>query len=196
VTGGTTYTARVQWKANKGYYGWIHIGAGPIGANYSPTRMTVILVPGSGGAAVASSVQQFAQQNSDGVSWTPMSMTSMALSITPTVNTSFEVSANADLWTAVAGYNQDVAIMASGGAYGTGTVVAWKESGGFGGTFSPNAAMVTTDLHLQAGSTYSLWVVWKANHGGSGSRSIYAGAGPVAGSFSPSSLIAVALSQP
>ena len=73
--------------------------------------------------------------------------------------------------------------MVSGGAYGTGTLVAWKESGGFAGTFSPNAAFVTTDLHLQAGVTYTVWVVWKANR--AGPSNIYAGAGPIGGAFSP-----------
>jgi hypothetical protein len=73
-------------------------------------------------------------------------------------------------------------------------VVAWKESGGFAGTFSPNAALVMTDLHLQAGNTYTVSLVWKANRA-MPSGGIYAGAGPVNASFSPTSLQAVAFSQ-
>ena len=114
--------------------------------------------------------------------------------MSPAADTSFAISAGADLWTATAGFNQDIGIMVSGGAYGTGTLVAWKESGGFAGTFSPNAAFVTTDLHLQAGMTYTAWVVWKANR--AGSSNIYAGAGPSSGTFSPASLGAAVLSQP
>ena len=197
VTGGTPYTANVLWKANKGSTGWIHIGAGPIGSDFSRTRITVILVPNPGGATAASSKQQFVQQNSDGTTWNAMNLASLAVTVSPSVSTSYEISANSDLWTAQAGYNQDIGIMATGGAYGTiGTLVAWKESGGFGGTFSPNAALVTTDLHLQAGNTYHFWIVWKANHAGYGNRLIYAGAGPIGSAFSPTSLVAVALSQP
>jgi hypothetical protein len=62
------------------------------------------------------------------------------------------------------------------------------------GTYSPNAAYVVTDLHLQAGNTYTVWVVWKANQ--AGSSKIYAGAGPIGVNFSPTSLEAVWLSQP
>jgi hypothetical protein len=72
--------------------------------------------------------------------------------------------------------------------------VAWKESGGWAGTYSPNAAFVTTDLHLQAGNTYTVWVVWKANK--PGGSTIYAGAGPIGTRYSATSLQAVALSQP
>jgi hypothetical protein len=51
------------------------------------------------------------------------------------------LSGNVDLWTANAGVNQDVGLMVSGVAYGTGgQVVVWKESGGFAGTFSSKAA--------------------------------------------------------
>jgi hypothetical protein len=102
------------------------------------------------------------------------------------------ISAGADLWTTVAGYNQDVAIMVSGGAYGAGTLVAWKESGGFAGTYSPNAAFVTTDLHLKGGSSYTFWVVWKTNRFAS-TGTIYAGAGPISTGYSPSSLAALLL---
>jgi hypothetical protein len=119
----------------------------------------------------------------------------LKLTLSPSANTSYEISSNADLWTSRAGYNQDLGVMVSGGAYGTGTVVAWKETGGFGGTFSPNAAQVMTDLHLQAGNTYTVTLVWKANRAMS-SGGIYAGAGPIGGSYSPTALQAVVLSQP
>ena len=81
----------------------------------------------------------------------------------------------------------------SGGAYGAGTLVAWKESGGNAGTYSPNAAFVTADLHLQGGNTYTLWVVWKANRYAP-SGAIWAAAGPISGGYSPTSLAALFLS--
>ena len=195
VTGGFPYTARLTWKSNHGGPGWIHVGAGPIGPAYSPTRITVLLVPNPGGTASASITQQRALANSDGFTWQPVEMTSLKMTLAPSAATSYMVSANADLWTSVAGYNQDLGVMVSGGAYGTGTLVAWKESGGFAGTFSPNAAFVTTDLHLQGGSTYTVWLVWKASRW-SKSSAIYAGAGPIGSGFSPTSLSATVLSQP
>ncbi len=118
----------------------------------------------------------------------------MKLTVAPGAAASYEVSANSDLWTAVAGYNQDIGVMVSGGAYGPGTLVAWKESGGFAGTLSPNAAFVATDLHLQGGVTYTVWAVWKANIVAAVANGIYAGAGPINANFSPTWLTAVQLS--
>jgi hypothetical protein len=112
--------------------------------------------------------------------------------MSPTSDANYVISAGADLWTSVAGYNQDIGIMVSGGAYGAGTLVAWKESGGSAGTFSPNAALVTTALHLQGGNTYVVWVVWKANQVAP-SGAIWSGAGPISGKFSPTSLTALPL---
>ena len=193
VSGGTPYTAKLVWKANHGSSGWIHIGAGPAAGAYSPTRITVLLLPVAGSSSAAST-SQYVLHNSDGTAWQAMDSSALKVTMSPAADTSFAISAGADLWTATAGFNQDIGIMVSGGAYGTGTLVAWKESGGFAGTFSPNAAFVTTDLHLQAGMTYTAWVVWKANR--AGSSNIYAGAGPSSGTFSPASLGAAVLSQP
>ncbi len=193
VSGGTSYTARLVWKANHGSSGWIHIGAGPVAGAYSPTRITVLLVPLAGSSA-AGSISQYVLHNSDGATWQAMDGSALKITLSPGADTSYAISAGADLWTASAGFNQDVGIMVSGGAYGTGTLVAWKESGGYAGTFSPNAAFVTTDLHLQTGVTYTVWVVWKANR--AGPSNIYAGAGPIGGAFSPASITSAVLSQP
>ena len=54
---------------------------------------------------------------------------------------------------------------------------AWKESGGFAGTFSPNAAFVQTVIPVTGGQAYTARLVWKTNKADSGS--IYAGAGPI-----------------
>jgi hypothetical protein len=190
VIGGVPYTAKLQWKPNHGGSGSIHAGAGPINKVFSPTTLIVTLVPTP---VLAVNTGQFNLSNSDGSTWQAMSMPALKLTLAPSTNTSYELSANADLWTAVGGFNQDIGIMVSGGAYGAGTLVAWKESGGSAGTNSPNAAFVFTNLHLQPGG-YTAWLVWKTNHPGSGT--IYAAAGPLNTKFSPTSLTAVALSQP
>lgn len=81
--------------------------------------------------------------------------------------------------TATATVKKDVGIFVSGGTYGNGTPVAWKESGGFAGTFSPNAAFVHTVLPLQGGMTYTVTLEWKANKATSGAIYGAAGGGPV-----------------
>jgi hypothetical protein len=90
------------------------------------------------------------------------------------------------LWTANAGVNQDLGIFVSGGAFGSGKLVAWKESGGNAGIFSPNAAFVQTVLPLAAG-TYTVALEWKANHATNGTIFAAAGLGPV---YSPTRLTA------
>jgi len=192
LSGGTTYTVKLQWKANRSDPGAIFAGAGPIGGHYSPTTLTVLLTTPL--SALASSTQQRSQANSDGATWQAMDSSNLKWTLSPGVDGNYMISAGADLWTSVAGYNQDFGIMVSGGAYGAGTLVAWKESGGFAGTFSPNAAFVTTDLHLQASNTYNVWVVWKANRGAAASNAIWSGAGPINTHFSPTSLTALQLS--
>jgi hypothetical protein len=67
--------------------------------------------------------------------------------------------------------------------------VAWKESGGFAGTFSPNAAFVESVYAMSAGSTYVFKLKWKTNTSAAGAT-IFAGAGPIGGQYSPTSLTA------
>jgi hypothetical protein len=45
LSAGTAYTVKLQWKANQSDPGTIWAGAGPIGGKFSPTRLTVMLVP-------------------------------------------------------------------------------------------------------------------------------------------------------
>jgi len=70
---------------------------------------------------------------------------------------------------------------------GPSDLLAWKESGGFAGTFSPNAAFAQTEFHMTSGHTYVFTLVWKTNRSAPTST-IYAGAGGAA-PFSPSRLI-------
>ena len=132
----------------------------------------------------AASTQQYTLTGSDGKTWLDIDPTNLKLSITPTSNVNAVVSGNSDLWTSTAGYNQDIGIWIGGGAYGSGQVVAWKESGGFAGTFSPNAAYVQTVLPLAAGTTYTVKLQWKTNKPDPGGT-IWAGAGPINSLYSP-----------
>jgi hypothetical protein len=153
----------------------------------------------TGGANITHFVKVRAQQytltNNDGATWVDMDAVNLVQTITPLFNAQAVISVSTDLWTANAGFNQDIGIFISGGIFVTGKIVAWKESGGFAGTFSPNAAFVETTQPLVAGTTYTIKVRWKTNK--PGTSAIFAGAGPlpagsagggVAGQFSPTRL--------
>jgi hypothetical protein len=97
------------------------------------------------------------------------------------------ISGNADLWTAHAGINQDLGISVDG------TIVAWKESGGFAGTFSPNAAYVQAVVPVHKGQSPQIRLQWKTNRPEPAGQTIYAGAGPWpagGGDYSTTTLIA------
>jgi len=201
---GSPHTIKLQWKANQNAPSkTIYAGAGPWpsgSSTFSPTSLLVQLVPATN-IATPSSTLQYNLPNSDGAGWTPIDNTTLKISTAPPGATTFYsllVTGNADLWTANAGFNQDIGIFISGGVYGAGTLVAWKESGGLAGTFSPNAAYVETVQHLQGGASYVIWLAWKTNKQGAGST-IYAAAGPWpsgSATFSPTRLTALGLSSP
>jgi hypothetical protein len=195
VTGGTTYTTWLQWKTNQQDPHPIFAGAGPIGRRYSPTTLSVILVPVDPAVvSTGQSFSQYSQPNSDGAYWQIVfDGATPTLFITPSADSDYAVSVSLDLWTTVSGYNQDIGIVVSGGAYGVGTLVGWKESGGLAGTFSPNAAFLTTDLHLPRGFTYTVKPAWKANALAQFANAIMIGAGPMNQAFSPTWLTAVQL---
>ena len=195
----TTYHLSLVWKANHVTGGTIFAAAG-LGPVFSPTRLTVQLVP-TGGLASAQggfSQGQFRMNGSNGTTWTALSTPATSassgmnqaptLTVTPTVNGEVIIGGNADLWTANAGVNQDIGITANGGSFTANQILAWKESGGFAGTFSPNAAFVQAVVPVTASTTYTFGLAWKANHSTAGS--IFAGAGPINGNFSPTTLSA------
>ena len=186
----TPYTIKVQWKANKSTAGTIFAAAGNAGG-YSPTRLTLRMFPAGTGLQDATMNAQYWKVGSTGADWTPIDPSNLTLTVNPAAPSLYVLSANVDLWTATAGVNQDVAIFINGGAYGSGTLVAWKESGGFAGTFSPNAAFVQTVLPLAMNVNYTITLEWKANKATSGV--IYAGAGG-AGNYSPTRITAQLLS--
>jgi hypothetical protein len=150
------------------------------------TRVGSFKFPGCTPAAArtAVSTQQYTLANSDGSTWVDMDPTTLSLTITLSATSVAVLSANADLFTGSAGYNQDLGIDVNG------SIAAWKESGGFAGTFSPNAAFVQTVVTLNAGTTYTVKLRWKTNRPAAGTT-IYAGAGPIGSQYSPSRLTAL-----
>jgi hypothetical protein len=187
VVVGHSYQVRLKWKANGATSGSIYAGAGPLpgGGGYSPARLTIQYY------ATAPLGQSITTQqkltHSDGTSW--IAVPGVApISINPTVNQRVVLGGNADLWTDTAGINQDIGITLNG------ALIAWKESGGFNGTYSPNAAFVQATANLTGGQAYSAQLVWKANQAAPAGSSIFVGAGPlVSGAFSMTSLFAVVL---
>jgi hypothetical protein len=187
---GHTYDIRLKWKANKANSGTIYAGAGPLpGAAYSPARLTLQQFTTSPDEARTN--MQPKNAGSDGTTWISIPGIN-PIALAPIANSKVVLSGNADLWTDTAGYNQDLGIRITGGGFGPGQVVAWKESGGFNGNYSPNAATVQATASLAGGQAYTASLVWKTNRPAPSAASIYAGAGPLpgAGGYSPTSLIA------
>jgi hypothetical protein len=187
ATATTTYTAKIQWKANQPNTGTIYAGAGPVG-NFSATRLTAIYLPNAQKAIDKVSTLQYPLQGNNGQFWVGMDATRLALAFTPTVNCTAVLSANADLFTATGGINQDIGIAVIDTTFPTnsGQPEGWKESGGSNGTFSPTPAYVQIVVSLTANTPYSIQLVWKANQ--PNSATIYAGAGPIGGAYSPTRL--------
>jgi len=163
----------------------------PVNANWAPVQFGGL----NTGFFTAVSTQQYRLTGNDGSTWVDMDPTRLALSITPLFDCYAVFSANSDLWTSVAGYNQDIGVFVSGGAYGSGQIVGWKESGGRSGTFSPNAAFLQTVAQLVRATAYTVKLQWKANQASPSSAAIFAGAGlgPV---FSPTRLSAQLIVNP
>jgi hypothetical protein len=113
-----------------------------------------------GAALTAASALQYLLPNSNGTTWQVMDESNLAFTITPGSSENVLLSANSDLWTFDAGYNQDIGIQVTPGA-GSPVLAAWKESGGFAGTYSPNAAFVETVYPMSAGTTYTVQVVYR-----------------------------------
>jgi hypothetical protein len=185
VTFDSTYTIKLQWKAQQATAGKIYFGAGPVPsgtAAYSPTRLTVQFLPTAQKALDKFTNSQYQMAGSDGSSWNALDAVNLTVPFTPTADCKVLVSANVDLWTGTAGVNQNIGITASGGvspAYPTaaGQPEGWKESGGSNGIQSPNAAYEMIVIPLKANTSYAFGLVWKANQPSGGT--IYAGAGPI-----------------
>lgn len=143
----------------------------------------------------AVSTQQYRLAGSDGATFVDMDPSTLVLNITPIFDCIAIFTANSDLWTEVAGYNQNIGVFVSGGTYGSGQLIGWKESGGRSGTFSPNAAFLQAIASLSRGVSYVAKLRWKMNNAAPASIAIRAGAGlgPV---FSPTRLSAHLIVNP
>ena len=197
MNSGTLYTVTLEWKANKSASGiTIAIGAGPNTAPFSPTRLTAYPLPASAGTEswdTKVSTSQYQLANNDGATWASMDAAHLvSTALSPGGAETVLVSVNCDLWTSSAGFNQDIGVFVSVDG-GPATLLAWKESGGFGGTFSPNAAFLESEYSMASGHNYTFTVAWKANKPASGAT-IWAGAGPIGGLFSPTRLTVVPVS--
>ena len=192
MTAGSTYVFKLEWKANRSAVGAsIYAGAGPIGGLYSPTQLTAQLASPTS-ALGAAARQQYRLAGSDGATWVEIDKANLEVNVAVSSNAAVLLAGNADLWTANAGYNQDIGIFVSVNG-GADQLLTWVESGGFAGTYSPNAAYLQATYNMSAGSTYVFKLKWKTNRP-STAAAIFAGAGPIRGLYSPTSLTAQLLS--
>jgi hypothetical protein len=186
VTHGHSYVFKLKWKTNKPATSvTIYAGAGAA-FPWSPTSLLAETVVSGANPYSAVSLSQYSLAGSDGASWQAVDP-ALNVSVAPSANTNSILGANADLFTAKAGLNQDIGVFVSDNG-GADTLVAWKESGGFGGTYSPNAAFMQAAYQMLAGHSYVFKLKWKTNVPAVGGT-IYAGAGPAAGPWSPTRLI-------
>jgi hypothetical protein len=182
MTGGHTYVFKLKWKTNKNAAGATIFAAAGNGPAYSQTSLIAQVLTGF---RTAVSTSQYNVAGSDGATWQTIDPAlNLALALGP-VTTNSIVSGNVDLWTANAGYNQDIGIFASDMG-GPDVLLAWKESGGFAGTYSPNAAFVQTTYQLVTMHSYVFMLKWKTNKAAAGAT-IYAAAGGPA-PYSPTRL--------
>ncbi len=182
---GRAYVFTLGWKTNRNAAGATIYAAAGNGPTYSNTSLIEIDLPAEPLPATAVSASQYKLANSDGATWQLIDA-GLNIGIAPAADTNTIVGGNVDLWTANAGYNQDIGIFVSvdGGAD---VLLAWKESGGFAGTYSPNAAYVQAVYLMSGGHTYLFKLKWKTNKNAAGAT-IYAAAGS-APPFSPTRLI-------
>jgi hypothetical protein len=184
MTSGHTYVFKLKWKTNIPASGaTIYAGAG--NGPYSPTSLIAYSSPTAPNFAV--STMQYTLADSDGATWQLIDATNLSTTLSPNVNATAVLGANIDLWTANPGYNQDIGIFVSDSG-GVDTLVAWKESGGSAGTFSPNAAFVKATYAMTAGHSYAFKLKWKTNRPALGAT-IFAAAGRPS-AFSQTSLFA------
>ena len=180
------YVFHLKWKANRLDHAPTGIFSGAGSSPYSPTRLTAEVVTAPGNPKSTAIMTQPVMNGNDGVTWQPIS-SALDQPITPSSDAVVNVSANADLWTATAGFNQDLGIFVSV-AGGQDQLIAWKESGGFNGTFSPNAAFTEAEFAVKSGVAYVFKAKWKMNRNGPGAT-IVIGAGSNA-PYSPTRLTA------
>jgi hypothetical protein len=128
---------------------------------------------------------QYSLSASNGTTWAVMDSSRLTLTVVPSSASYAVLSASAALF-AGTGVNQDLGITVNPSPSDCPqSPVIWKESGG-AITFRPNTVSMETLCTLQQGVTYTVQMVWKANTLTTGT--IYAGAGPFGGSYSPTTI--------
>ena len=148
--------------------GTLYAGAGTSSTGFSPTRLTVELVPPANLGFIRSAASYTLNSANDGTNWVEFN-SALRANLRPPRNAIGIAGGNIDLWTSQAGYNQDIGLFvcdASAGSclnFGNFDLMAWKESGGFAGTYSPNAAFVQATWPLLAGHNYVFALGWKPN---------------------------------
>jgi hypothetical protein len=190
VSANQDYTVKLQWKSNKRDPGTIYAGAGPIAGQYSNTRLTAQLIPADWQVFTAESRNQYAISGSNGQDFVPVDPVNLGFQFTsPTGGAAF-FEANADLWTPVTGYNQDIGVLVNPFPNST-QLATWKESGGFGGTFSPNAAFAQGYFQIDPNTPYDVVLAAKANI--PDRYPIVIGAGPIGNAYSPTTLTVIVM---
>jgi hypothetical protein len=185
---GNSYVVKLKWKTNKNAPGVTIFAAAGLGPVFSPTRLSSILITANN-LPNAVSTSQYTLANSDGATWQELDA-ALRVTVNPSAAGTAVLGGNADLWTTIAGYNQDIGVFVSVNA-GADQLVAWKESGGSAGTFSPNAAFVQGTFVLAGGSNYVFKLKWKTNKNAPGVTILAAaGLGP---QFSATRLTAILL---
>jgi hypothetical protein len=185
MTSGHAYVFKLMWKTNKpAPSATIFAGAGS--GTYSPTSLLGEALPASSTPSFAATTTQYKLINSNGVLWQTIDAGNLSATLTPSASSTAVLGANADLWSANPGYNQDFGIFVSDNGAAD-QLLAWKESGGFAGTFSPNAAFAQTVYGLTGGHTYVFTLGWKPTISAPAGV-IYGAAGTAQTQFSPTSL--------
>ena len=129
--------------------------------------------------ATALSTEQYVMDGgSDGVTWQVLDFAQLTLTVDQAAaGCRADIGGNADLWTFDPGSNQDIGIQVTPAGESP-YIAAWKESGGFAGTFSPNAAFVEAVLPISAATSYTISLVWKTQHSHTAGRPHRRGGGP------------------
>jgi hypothetical protein len=186
------HTVDLRFKGNRPTPANTIFAAAGAGPAYSPTTLTVQFLPTSQ-VLDAVSNNQYHLASSDGSSWSAIDGSTLTITVNRTDNCLVTLTGNADLWTAVAGVNQDLGITvtpADAVAYPS-YLIGWKESGGYAGTFSPNAAAIEAMFAMPGGTSYTATLVWKTNKASAGATYAAAGQPP----YSPTRLTAVLTCQ-
>ena len=112
------------------------------------------------------STQMYQLWGSGSTTWQPIDTRKLQLSIptpgSPSTTFNSVLTANADVFTTISGYNGDLGIFIQGGAYSQFTLLGWKEAGGYT-NFKPAAVYVQAPAALSGGTTYTVQVRWRTN---------------------------------